>query len=76
MVHAEPPENRIVYAFRPTNEKQFATFLVDRNDYHFFNRDIVENEEKQLNLFSHPDANHAIHATTSFWLIVYHEESF
>ena len=66
MVNATQTENRTAYACRPTNEDSLAAFLVDRNDYHFFNRDIVENGEKPLQLFSHPDANHAIDATISF----------
>ena len=32
MVHAEQPENRAGNAFKPTNEKSLASFLVDRND--------------------------------------------
>ena len=42
MVRAEEPEKRTAYAFRPTNEKLFATFLVDRNDQHFFAQDVGE----------------------------------
>ena len=42
MVHAEQPENRTAYAFKPTNEKFFATLLVDRNDEHFLAQDIGE----------------------------------
>ena len=68
MADAKQPENRIAYACWPTNENSFATFLVDRNDYHCFNHDILE---KPLQRFSHPDA---IDAKISFWLIVYHHE--
>ena len=65
MVNAKQPENRTAYACKPTNENWFATFLVDRNDFHCFNHDIVE---KRLKRFSNPDA---INAKFSFWLIVY-----
>ena len=74
MVNATQTENRTAYACRPTNEDSLATFLVDRNDYHFFNRDIIILEKSvALATFFIPDA---IDATNSFWLIVYHEESF
>ena len=52
MVHAEQPENRNAYAFKPTNEKPFATFLVDRNDQSFFDFYICEQE---FQLFSRPN---------------------
>ena len=72
MVNATQTENRTEYACRPTNEDSLAAFLVDRNDYHFFNRDILE-KNMALATFFIPDA---IDATNSFWLITYHEESF
>ena len=56
MIHVEKLENRRAYAFWPTNEKPLATFLVDRNDEHFFDSDILE---KQMAVFFHADANHA-----------------
>ena len=72
MVHATQTENRIAYACRPTNEDSLATFLVDRNDDHFLNRDIIILEKSvALATFFIPDA---IDATNSFWLIAYHEE--
>ena len=52
MVNATQTENRTAYACRPTNEDSLAAFLVDRNDYHFFNRDILEKNEKLSQLFS------------------------
>ena len=42
MVDAKQPENRTAYALRPTNEKPFASFLVVRNDWAFFDHDIGE----------------------------------
>ena len=74
MVHATQTENRTEYACRPTNKDSLATFLVDRNDDHFLNRDIIILEKSvALATFFIPDA---IDATNSFWLIVYHEECF
>ena len=32
MVHAEEPEKRTAYAFRPTNEKPLTAFLLARNE--------------------------------------------
>ena len=52
MVNATQTENQTEYACRPTNEDSLAAFLVDRNDYHFFNRDILEKNEKLSQLFS------------------------
>ena len=52
MVNATQTENRTEYACRPTNEDSLVTFLFDRNDYHFFNRDILEKNEKLSQLFS------------------------
>ena len=37
-MHAEQPENRTAYAFWPTNEKPFATFLLDPNVSRFFDQ--------------------------------------
>ena len=51
MVNATQTENRTAYACRPTNENSLAAFLVDRNDYHFFNRDFLEKNEKPSQLF-------------------------
>ena len=52
MVHAKQPENRTAYAFKPTNEKPFATFLVDRKDQSFFDLYI---RERAFQLFSRPN---------------------
>ena len=52
MVNATQTENRTEYACRPTNEDSLAAFLVDRNDYHFFNRDIFEKNKKLSQLLS------------------------
>ena len=74
MVNATQTENRTEFACRPTNEDSLATSLVDRNDDHFFNRDIIILEKSvALATFFIPDA---IDATNSFWLIVYHEECY
>ena len=51
MVNATQTENRTAYACRPTNEDSIAAFLVDRNDYHFFNCDIVEKPKEALATF-------------------------
>ena len=42
MVHAEEPEKRTAYAYRPTNEKPLTAFLVARNDYLFSDHDNLE----------------------------------
>ena len=52
MVNATQTENRTAYAYRPTNEDSLAVFLVDLNDCHFFNRDILEKIEELSQLFS------------------------
>ena len=40
MVHAEEPEKRTPYAFRPTNEKPLTAFLVARNHCLFSDHDV------------------------------------
>ena len=56
MIHVEKPENRPTYVFCPTNKRPLATFLIDRNDEHFLDSDILE---KPIPVFFHPDASHA-----------------
>ena len=61
-------KNQTAYACWPTNENSLAAFLVDRNDYRFFNREILE---KPSQLFSHSSA---IDATNPFLVdrFIYH----